>query len=68
MSLLHATWLQNIEDSTSCEKPVIFLWADQWSVAKPKEIKNKPVEHPFSLSREKLLSWLKQRDFLKKHF
>ena len=59
MSLLHATWLENIEQSTKPENPLLFLWADKWTVAQPKIMNVVPAKHPFSLSIDELSQWLK---------
>ena len=64
MSLLHATWLQSIEKAPSSKEPVLFLWADKWTVAQPIEIKHVPAQHPFSLSIESLRNWLKTKALL----
>ncbi len=63
MSLLHATWLQEIEgEETSYPKPILLLWADQWVATEPKALSALPVKHPFTLSINDLGNWLQKEE------
>ena len=60
MNLLHATWLTAFADLSDGPSTVLFLWADTWQVATPKEPKNSPCTHPYTLSTKELEIWLKK--------
>ncbi len=66
MNLLHATWLTAFADFSDGPSTVLFLWADTWQVATPKEPKNSPCTHPYTLSTKELEIWLKKKNLFPK--
>ncbi len=64
MSLLHATWLKNIENWSHPSCPVLFLWADSWKVATPIQNKFEPATHPYTLTSKELRNWLSNKQLL----
>ncbi len=66
MSLLHATWLPAIRNSTNCGRPALLVWADTWRVATPSGPRegDAPALHPFILNSEELRKWLISKNLL----
>ncbi len=64
MSLLHATWLHNLQDPSNVSSSSLFLWADQWQLTTPKESCNNPCSHPFALSSKALRDWLSKKQLM----
>ncbi len=64
MSVLHATWLEKRNSNPLSLNPYLFIWADEWNIAKPKEVRDAPLPHPFHLSIEELKNWLTTKNLL----
>ncbi len=65
MSLLHATWLETLDETVNFNCPALFLWVDTWTIKKENINNFQTANHPSTFSSQQLRTWLNKKNLLK---